>query len=108
MGYVFTREALRRLYDRMKSKVCPMMEITVEDLEFAKFLADNVLQVNTLDELKRHKFLQLLNRSSDVGEQSIGFGLQDLRLSQSNLTILRKSEPGNLESFWRSSSPDIQ
>ncbi len=85
-----------------------MMEITVEDLEFAKFLADNVLQVNTLDELKRHKFLQLLNRSSDVGEQSIGFGLQDLRLSQSNLTILRKSEPGNLESFWRSSSPDIQ
>jgi hypothetical protein len=49
-------------------KIVRQNEITVEDLEFAKCLADNVLQVNALDELKRHRFLQLLNRSSDVGE----------------------------------------
>ncbi len=32
------------------------METFLEDQEFGKCLADNVLQVNTLDELKRHRF----------------------------------------------------
>jgi hypothetical protein len=56
MGYVFTREGLRRLYEKMMSKECPMVEKSLEDQEFGKCLADNVLQVNTLDEQKRHRF----------------------------------------------------
>jgi hypothetical protein len=56
MGYVFSREGLRRLYDKMVSKVCPMIERVVEDQEFGKCLADNVLMVDTRDELKRQRF----------------------------------------------------
>ncbi len=56
MGYVFSREGLRRLYDKIVSKECPMLERVYEDQEFGKCLADNVLQVDTRDELKRRRF----------------------------------------------------
>jgi hypothetical protein len=56
MGYIFTKEGLKRLYDKMISRACPMSEKIYEDQEFGRCVADNVFQVDTRDELKRHRF----------------------------------------------------
>jgi hypothetical protein len=55
-SYVFTREALKRL---IRNKIvldnCYIADRVNEDLNFGICMKDEVLQVNTLDEFKRHR-----------------------------------------------------
>jgi hypothetical protein len=55
-SYVFTREALIRL---IRNKIvldnCYIADRVNEDLNFGICMKDEVLQVNTLDEFKRHR-----------------------------------------------------
>lgn len=77
MGYIFSREGLRRLYIRFVSNTCPMPDPTLEDVDIGGCLAHDVMQVDTRDEKKRLTFLHagieaeiLLNEPDWIKEHS--------------------------------------